>query len=320
MPANGIGSSEVPTTEGDDRSSSLSDIEDRTANTEIGPASRAIRGGSEANDTEAETERLEDSPQKGRKHTNVVLRTSNDIYQESANVVENDVLPVSDVPDRPELLIAPNERDSVRETSMITTRMDQTSEISSLEDFSEENERSVPSSNMPSKKRKRKTPQSNSLSEDEKTAKVLITKNHLHPGQTSLHSSVAGKGSGAGIFFSDNDKNSGAHKREYTESGLEATSSQHLSLSKSKSKKGKRKVKKTKDEDLEHTLVAIAYADSQTEHFESIEHVDSNGEDAEMEDIGEGAEAEVAAKTEEGRELTPDKMACPPVGSMRAKC
>jgi hypothetical protein len=300
MVANGVGSGEVRTNEGDDRSSSLSDIEDRTANTELALASHNIRSGSEANDTEAETERLEDSPQKVRKHTNVVLSSSSDVYHESANVIECHVLSTNDSAHRSNLG-APDERGLARETDTIDTRIDQTSEISSLEDSGEEIERLV----SPSRKRKRGSPRSDSRSEDERIGTVLMGKIQSASSHTLVHSDLADKESTLEAFYTDNDLISGIGKREYTDIGVETTSLQHLSPSKSKSKKGKRKGKKTKDEDPDHTNIAISYAKSQVEHFDRMEHLDSNGEDAEMEDVGDGAEADVVARSEEGRECIP---------------
>ena len=64
------------TAEGDDRSSSLSEIGDRVGNDDIGSTRVGVAGGSEANDTEAETERLEDSPQKNPKHKDLVVVSS----------------------------------------------------------------------------------------------------------------------------------------------------------------------------------------------------------------------------------------------------
>ncbi len=296
-----VGSGEMQITEGDDRSSSLSDIEDRTANTNLARNSHTIRGGSEANDTEAETERLEDSPQKVQKHTNVVLSSANDVYQESAKAAENDTHSSNGSPDRPEILRAPEDRNLAQVTRIIDARVDQTSDISSLQDSSEENERSVLPSNM-SRKRKRKSLPSNNLSEDENTALGSMGKSRSPLSQAPLHSKSANKELKNETFLADKNPNSDTEKAAYIEIVAEATSSQYLLPSKSKNKNGKRKAKKTKDENPEHPSVAIAYADSQAEHFDSIEQVNSNGEDGEMEDIGESAEADVAARTEEGRE------------------
>lgn len=56
-----------------DRSSSLSDIEDRRSNNDMA----FIDGKIDEIDTEAETERLEESPQKYREHKDTLVRLSN---------------------------------------------------------------------------------------------------------------------------------------------------------------------------------------------------------------------------------------------------
>ena len=63
--------------DGDDQSSSLSEIGDRAGNDDPDSTRISHVDGSDANDTEAETERLEDSPQNERKRRNVVLTASN---------------------------------------------------------------------------------------------------------------------------------------------------------------------------------------------------------------------------------------------------
>ena len=66
--------------EGDDRSSSLSEIEDRAehhgSKADLPPSSSTF----DVNDTEAETERLEDSPQKAHRNQNLVLTAANSLY------------------------------------------------------------------------------------------------------------------------------------------------------------------------------------------------------------------------------------------------
>lgn len=63
----------------DNRSSSLSEIGDRADQEHVDSITYVE---CDANDTEAETERLEDSPQKQRKHQNIVLTATNDIDDE----------------------------------------------------------------------------------------------------------------------------------------------------------------------------------------------------------------------------------------------
>ena len=317
--ANGVQAGEVPFNEGDDRSSSLSDIEDRTGNTEPSHTSRTIRDSSDANDTEAETERLEVSPQKTRKLTNVVLSSSNGVYHESEDAIEHDALSASGSLDQSKVLRVPDGRDLARELNMNDPRLEQTSDISSLEDSGEEMERSAPSFNSSSRKRKRKSPQSNSLTEDEKAEVISMRRTQSPLNQAHLYSNILDKGSNVEKILADNGLNSGTDRRKYIELGAEATSSQHPSPSKSKSKKGKRKAKKTKDEDLDQSNRANLYADGEVGHFDNLEQVDSNGEDVEMEDIGDGPEADIAARTEEGREYFSIYDDQPPTGSTSVK-
>lgn len=80
--ANATGPAEEPHREADDRSSSLSEIGQRAEHDE---AENAFTDGFDVNDTEAETERLEDSPQKPRKHQDVVMTHTNGLYEDRSN-------------------------------------------------------------------------------------------------------------------------------------------------------------------------------------------------------------------------------------------
>ena len=62
----------------DDRSSSLSELGERAGHDD---ADNDVGDGSDANDTEAETERLEDTPQKIRQQQNVVLAPANSVIR-----------------------------------------------------------------------------------------------------------------------------------------------------------------------------------------------------------------------------------------------
>ena len=77
--ATGVNNGENVLAADDDRSSSLSELGDRAG------LERYSRAGSEANDTEAETERLESSPQKLRRQRNVVLTSTNGTYGDQQN-------------------------------------------------------------------------------------------------------------------------------------------------------------------------------------------------------------------------------------------
>ena len=68
----------------DNRSSSLSEIGDRADQEQ--PYDFA-RQESEANDTEAETERLDDSPLKQHKHQNIVLTSSHALHTDDQDIL-----------------------------------------------------------------------------------------------------------------------------------------------------------------------------------------------------------------------------------------
>ncbi len=67
------------TQEQDERSSSLSEIGDAKGTEETEALQHSDEDGTDADDTEAETERLENSPLKQRKHQNVVLSGEKDV-------------------------------------------------------------------------------------------------------------------------------------------------------------------------------------------------------------------------------------------------
>lgn len=95
-PTNTIQYSGDATAEGDDRSSSLSEIGDRVGNEIATPAKLALADGSEANDTEAETERLEASPQRTRKRKNVIMTSLNHVLSNGASPAANQDLLTND--------------------------------------------------------------------------------------------------------------------------------------------------------------------------------------------------------------------------------
>ena len=76
---------------GDDRSSSLSELGDPTG------IERSSLAGSEANDTEAETERLEDSPRKQRRQRDVILASTNGTCGDPQNRSVADAAPENSV-------------------------------------------------------------------------------------------------------------------------------------------------------------------------------------------------------------------------------
>lgn len=96
---NGIQYTRDSTVEGDDRSSSLSEIGDRVGNDDLVSTRLGVAGGSEANDTEAETERLENSPQKTLKPKNMVALSSSHTLSNGASPLADHELPPNHVND-----------------------------------------------------------------------------------------------------------------------------------------------------------------------------------------------------------------------------
>ena len=88
---NGVASPKTPIDEGEDRSSSLSELEERGGRDDLDNDFERV---SDAIDTEAETERLEDSPQKVRKHQNVVLTPVDHTREDSQSSFPMPILPV----------------------------------------------------------------------------------------------------------------------------------------------------------------------------------------------------------------------------------
>lgn len=102
-------SQEEELSDNEDGSSSLSDIEDREADQEgMDLATSDIENASEGNDsddndTEAETERLEDSPHSARKHKDVVMRSYNEskTYERSPSKLQNQLLAAANEDEEP---------------------------------------------------------------------------------------------------------------------------------------------------------------------------------------------------------------------------
>ena len=139
----------------DDRSSSLSDIEDRPVAEPVENTLMIASTISESDDTEAETERLEESPQKLRKHENVVFtatqKFTGDTHAISDGSLSDKTRSVASNAhasgSMPDLLHSDPEDDP----------MDQTSDISSLADTVEEASRAESLVSGSGRKRKRST-------------------------------------------------------------------------------------------------------------------------------------------------------------------
>lgn len=83
------------TAEADDRSSSLSEIGDRVGNDDLVSSRSRPANGSDLDDTEAETERLEESPQKPRKNQNLVMASTSHIFSNGTSLLSDHPLPIN---------------------------------------------------------------------------------------------------------------------------------------------------------------------------------------------------------------------------------
>lgn len=131
----------------DDRSSSLSDLEDRPGTEGTGTLNNKSSPVSEEEDTEAETERLETSPQKARKQRNVVLSATRELSNGSS-MVHVASLDAHSTEGRG------NDNHRKANSDSVSDAMDPTSDISSLGDSAEGSAPDSPTSTS-SKKRKR---------------------------------------------------------------------------------------------------------------------------------------------------------------------
>ena len=159
--------------DGDDRSSSLSDIEGRpgheSPDDNHNPSGQEVEG----DDTDAETERLEESPHKLRKHQNVVLsfskkdslRASEPLYTRN----EGKTLP------QPKVSNGTN----AGTTKFNEIQFDQTSDTSSLGESITENSRPVSPAIKAGKKRKRSIQDESGSEQGGKTVSLIEAATNL---------------------------------------------------------------------------------------------------------------------------------------------
>lgn len=279
--------------EEDDRSSSLSELGDRAG------IEHSSRAGSEANDTEAETERLEDSPRKQRRHRDVVLTSTNGTYGDPPNQSVAQTLPER-IASRGQSSAGNISTEMVDRASGPRSdgeRLEQTSDISSLEDSCEESGKALSSTLSIPMKRKRSSFEEDSASDQdtmqEPSTKVMkLFDNDAAEASAKLDAEIA---SDARAVDSD----------------LQVTADMAISPSnedqrrkpqampKQKHKKGKRKGKRTPDDEPTNGENAGSGAESTVDHGGNAEAMYSNDEDGQMENMAEGVETENPAKMEE---------------------
>ncbi|PQE24091.1 transcriptional regulatory dep1 protein [Rutstroemia sp. NJR-2017a BVV2] len=180
--------------EEEDRSSSLSEIEDKDAEQEQdddAEASDDLSNPSDDNDSEAETERLEESPHKLRVQKDVVLNSQNgsETYERSPSKLHKQI--VADELDEDEEdgdalsdddISAPN--DSPKSSSHEDIELDQntTTAATSLNDSSGEGKRTLSTSDIDSRKRKRSIMAGSGLDDDMEEPLPKRTGSVMNPG------------------------------------------------------------------------------------------------------------------------------------------
>lgn len=176
-------------------------------------------------------------------------------------------------------------------------RIDQLSEITSLADSGEENEKVATSLSSSSRKRKRSSLEdSPNPGETENKPRAEIPP----PLEEHLDHPITTDNENPDNFVVDE------HQKSRSESGIppanneEAQSAQNSLSVKQKGKKGKRKVKKTRDEAPTTLNTSGPDVDTAFEISGAVEGDYSNGDDAEMEDAGEDGEVDHTARNEEG--------------------
>ena len=280
----------------DDGSSSLSELGDRAG---IEHSSRAV---SEVNDTEAETERLEESPYKQRRRQDVVLTSANGTYGDHQNQSVNRVLP--------EELASPGRYCTDSFLPAMADRalgpskgkgLEQTSDISSLEDSGEESGKDLSSMLSVPIKRKRSSFEADSGS-DHSTMRELSTK------AMKLSDSIAA-GASAELDADITSDVLSVHRdlQDVADTAMSPSNEEQPRkpqvLPKQKQKKGKRKGKRIPSGELANAENAGSGAESPLEHGGNAEAMYSNEEDGQVENMAESVEAENPAKVEERKQV-----------------
>ena len=274
--------------DGDDRSSSLSDIEERPAielleNNDIGSPQ-----GPEADDTEAETERWEESPHKIRKQKHVILSSSK--RHDSGSPTR--LVPLSNrIKDKTLQQVGPSNAPALRDDSLELDQIDQMSEISSLGDSATETSR--PTSPVKQGiKRKR-------LTRDLVGSDLDITAESLKKVAAHLEKHVN--------HSADSLDVGGVRIEQYELSDAEATRAISQSPRTTNIKPDRRLMQTERNVNIvtasvvEQPEETLSPGNTLVEDVDAVDAALSNGEDAE---IGEddGAAANLAARTEEERE------------------
>ena len=296
--ATGIEESDKAQAEADDRSSSLSDLGDRT-----GVEHSSHAGSEEVNDTEAETERLEDSPQKQRRHQDVVLTSVSGIYDDQQKPATARALPetssnlgLSSTGDVPLEVV-----NCASEPGSEVERHEQTSDISSIEDSGEESGKNLSPSSSNLVKRKRSNFEEDSASEQDVMQEPSAKAMKLFDGDTAEVSAKLGPLIQPVAPAEDYDMQVVADVA--LSPSIEKQLRKPQAPTKQKHQKGKRKGKKTPDHETGNTQNAPMGTENAVEHGGNAEAMYSNEEDAQMENMAEGVEVENPVKMEERKRV-----------------
>ena len=295
----------VPLEDGDDGSSSLSEIEDRPGNEEPGRLQLKHMATSEGEDTEAETERLEESPQKVREHGNVLLSSPSRVQMGGSTVrkdkrfLDEDAMNHERQLDTSLLIPRGTQVDNINYNSI-----DQTSDVSSLGDSAEELSKITSPTRLSGKKRKRSS-QSLDESDQDNTAKALKRVSAHLASELIASSNQAGLDVPTTLIeavypdhVTGGNRLSGVDDAETDARGL------HIPKVEA-NKKGKRKGKKVKDEAAATGLLkdaAPAVGENHGDIGFDVDVGESNGEDMDMGDA-EGGEVDATVRNEDERML-----------------
>ncbi|KAL8768686.1 MAG: hypothetical protein Q9209_005104 [Squamulea sp. 1 TL-2023] len=252
------------------RSSSLSDIGDHGDEVMAEPEQALSVPESDPNDTEAETERLEESPQRLRKTQNLVLTNTNPIYDVSTNL---------------SLRLNSIEEDFREETK-------RSSVVASSPAPSMENDQGAASLNRP-RKRKRSSVELRYLN-DQKPERGSI------PGDALRSDYLASSPESSSPPANRSEKwNQSAESSHEEDQGSGRDNQVIQDTTKVKAKRGMRKARKANENKVNTQSPPIMSIDRGSEPILDGDVPDANPDDVEMEDSGEYAGSENINRDEE---------------------
>jgi hypothetical protein len=277
----------------DDRSSSLSDIEERPTTNGIEKDNMRSSPPLEDYDTEAETERLEESPNKMRKQQTIVLSASAQpsgitLCSKDENLSENTELITGAA-----VMGQKNARRDLEDDAM-----DQTSDISSLEDTADDTSRPTSPAGTSGKKRKRSSQGTSAESDTSGLRSHKRAAIGLH--DATLNQQVRLEVPELAPAIDDDAmRDHISEDGELSADGEEAPND-FLHPTLHKSKKNHRFGTRTgQDGLLSRSSRSVSPNIDDADAIESNEAEESVGEDADIEDLVPGMEPETAARNEE---------------------